>query len=87
MYPFSPLRPLGPLGSLRQRSNGKTVLAKKSLEAHNECNVKKKWNTHCVFETPKRWEPIVVTGHFAFLYTLQYIWEVIFPFWHTLHGF
>jgi hypothetical protein len=48
---------------------------------------KKKWHTYCVFETPNRWEPIVVTGHFAFLHTLQYFWEVIFPFLHTLHGF
>ena len=27
---------------------------------------KKKLHTYCVFETPNRWESIVVTGHFAF---------------------
>ena len=45
---------------------------------------KKKLHTYCVFETPNRWEPIVVTGQFAFLHTLQYFWEVIFPFCNTL---
>ena len=48
---------------------------------------KKKLHTYCVFETPNRYNPIVVTGQFAFLHTLQYFWEVIFPFLHTLHGF
>ena len=31
---------------------------------------KKKWHAYCVFETSNRWEPIVVTGHFAFCNTL-----------------
>ena len=48
---------------------------------------KKKLHTYCVFETPNRYNPIVVTGQFAFLHTLQHFWEVIFPFLHTLHGF
>ena len=47
----------------------------------------KKLHTYCVFETPNRWEPIVVTGHFAFWHTLQHFREVIFPFWHTLQHF
>ena len=49
--------------------------------------VKKKRHTYCVLDTPNRWEPIVVTGHFAFWHTLQHFREVIFPFWHTLQHF
>ena len=33
---------------------------------------KKKLHTYCVFETPNRYNPIVVTGQFAFLHTLQH---------------
>ena len=46
------------------------VVEAKSLGAHSECNVKKKWHTYCVSATPNRWEPIVVAIDFRKVHTL-----------------
>ena len=58
-----------------------------SLGVERECNREKKVAQEWRFRDQNRWEPIVVTGHFAFWHTLQHFREVIFPFWHTLQHF
>ena len=64
----------------RHRAGSGFMTKKNCWEPIVSAMSKNKWHKYCVFETPNRWEPIVVTIDFVFLHTLQHFLEVIFHF-------